>query len=133
MNPLFQHLVSLESELHHNGILCTPERLQTLLHPKFHEVGQSGNPYSRDTVIRYLTSCTEALPVRASDHTLQALGTQQMLLTYLSALTLSPDETAYTWRASVWVQTDGNWQLLYHQGTPASAESVAALRAQGKL
>lgn len=126
LQDLLAHLTALESELHHNGILCAAERLQTLLHPQFHEVGRSGMPYTRDTVIRYLTNCTEAPQTRSFHHRLQSLGPQQALLTYLSVSTDS-HTPLYTWRSSVWILEGGQWQLLYHQGTPASSESIHAL------
>ena len=130
---LLSHLIALEAELHHHSILCSPARLEVLLHPQFHEVGQSGSPYSRETVIRYLASCHEAPPTRSANHALQMIGTQQALLTYVSALPHPSGDTAYTWRSSIWVNENDGWQLIYHQGTPASAVSVNNLREQGKL
>ncbi|MDO4641660.1 MAG: DUF4440 domain-containing protein [Neisseria sp.] len=133
MQHLLAQLVELETELHHHSILCPVERLHALLHPQFHEIGQSGNPYSRETVINYLSGCTEAPPTRSFHHALQPLGPRQALLTYLSALTDATGQTAYTWRSSIWINDNENWQLLYHQGTPASVASIETLRTQGKL
>ncbi|MDO4249118.1 MAG: DUF4440 domain-containing protein [Neisseria sp.] len=133
MNDLLNHLILLEAELHHHGILCSPDRLPELLHPHFHEVGQSGSPYARETVAAYLAGCSEAPPARGILHTMHTIGPDQALLTYLSALASPSGETAYTWRSSLWLREKGQWQLFYHQGTPASAASIDALREQGKL
>ncbi|WP_312266945.1 DUF4440 domain-containing protein [Neisseria sp.] len=133
MENLLHHLTALEAELHHHGILCTPLRLEKLLHYQFHEVGQSGSPYNRETVIRYLSSCSEAQPTRSNNHAVQILGEKQALLTYFSASTQPSGDTLYTWRSSIWVNENEGWQLLYHQGTPASAASINNLREQGKL
>ncbi|WP_197272104.1 DUF4440 domain-containing protein [Neisseria sp. 83E34] len=124
MKDLLAHLIALESELHHNGILCSAERLQVLLHPRFHEIGRSGNPYTRETVINYLTSCTEASPTHSFYHRIHSLGPQQALLTYLSVSTDSQNTRFYTWRSSIWILDNKQWQLFYHQGTPASTESM---------
>lgn len=132
MDNLLSHLTQLEAELHHHGILCSPERLSELLHPQFHEVGQSGSPYTRDTVINYLSGCSEAPPTLSSNHKLNILGPEQALLTYLSALPSASGETSYTWRSSVWLCENGQWQLFYHQGTPASAASIESLGRQIK-
>ncbi len=133
MENLLHHLRALEAELHHHGILCDPLRLEILLHPQFHEVGQSGSPYNRETVIRYLSSRDEAPPTRSSLHTLQVLGSKQALLTYFSALLQPAGNAAHTWRSSIWIKEKDSWQLLYHQGTPASIASINRLREQGLL
>jgi len=116
-------LQALEAELHHPGAPCTRERLEALLHPDFHEVGRSGRPYDRATVIAFLLS-PAAAPQRvvAFDYRVFPLGPDAALLTYRShhvgtdgAILLAAR------RSSVWRRADGGWQLFYHQGTPDGA------------
>ncbi len=120
-------LARLEAELHHPGQPCTRERLETLLHPDFHEVGRSGTRYDRDTVIEVLLRTTEPPAVRAGHHRVQRLGPGWALLTYHAA-PVQPDgsTTRHAWRSSLWQETPRGWQLVYHQGTPTTDEAPAA-------
>lgn len=120
---LLDTLRNLESELHHDGAPCPPERLQALLHPDFHEVGRSGRRYTRATVIAFLASNPTLPPVESSDHALYRLADGCALLTYRSvhrAADGSPMETAL--RSSIWLETADGWKLLYHQGTVAAID-----------
>jgi hypothetical protein len=91
VDNLLSTLHALEVELHHPGVACDVARLEQLLHPDFHEVGRSGRP----------------------------LGAGVALLTYRSAhRRLDGSLEQHTYRSSVWVEGEGRWQLLYHQGTP---------------
>lgn len=120
-STLLATLQALEVELHHPGVRCDAQRLDQLLHPDFHEVGRSGRPYDRATVVRFLGEQVAFPPVISDDFALQALGPGIALLSYRSALR-RPDATPenHTLRSSVWVQHGGRWQLIYHQGTPAA-------------
>jgi hypothetical protein len=123
MRSLVQELRELEVELHHPGVRCDPQRLEQLLHPEFHEVGRSGRAYDRETVIRYLSS-RPALPAVESDRFgLVDLGPDAALLTYRSTLAAAQTGVPeHTHRSSIWIKTDGRWQLRYHQGTAAAEE-----------
>lgn len=120
-DALLHELRSLEAELHHPGSACTRERLDALLHADFHEVGRSGRPYDRDTVIAFL------LPHRATDYRVEAfdyrvfpLGAEEALLTYRSQHVSADGSVMHAARrSSVWRRTARGWQLFYHQGTPA--------------
>lgn len=120
-NALLATLQALEVELHHPGVRCDAQRLDQLLHPDFHEVGRSGRPYDRATVVRFLGEQVAFPPVISDDFALQALGPGIALLSYRSALR-RPDATLenHTLRSSVWVLHGALWQLIYHQGTPAA-------------
>ena len=121
MHSLLSDIQALEVELHHPGVRCSRCRLEQLLHPDFHEVGRSGRPYDRETILEYLAS-REVQPVVASDgFALVELGPDVALLTYRSAH-VEPGKglVNHTLRSSVWVHSSQGWQLRYHQGTPAS-------------
>ncbi len=118
---LLKHLQSLEVELHHPGVLCSRERLEQLLHPDFHEVGRSGRPYTRETIVNYL-STLESLPAVVSEtFNLAELAPDSALLTFRSAQ-VDQDKTLFnhTLRSSLWLKTKVGWQLRYHQGTAAA-------------
>lgn len=120
LRPLLQ---SLETELHHPGVPCTPDRLRALLHPDFHEVGRSGRAYDRDTVIAWLSQQAPQPQVQSTRFAVTPLGSHHALLTYRSAHRRADgSEHMATLRASVWEHTpdfaESPWRLRYHQGTP---------------
>ena len=118
---LLAELRALESELHHPGVRSSRARLEALLHPDFREVGRSGRPYTRETVIEHLAAQSAPPDVVASDHELVVLAPDVALLTYRSAHR-EPDGTLTlaALRSSVWRRDGPGWRLLYHQGTPAA-------------
>lgn len=119
MNDLLATLQSLEAELHHPGVRCSRERLEELLHPEFREVGRSGAPYTRETVIRFLASRAAPPRVVASAYVAEEIAEGVALLTYRSALQANDGAPVLpALRSSVWKKTQAGWQLLYHQGTP---------------
>ena len=124
MNDLLTELQRLEVELHHPGVRLDAERLEQLLHAGFHEVGRSGRPYDRPTIVRFLAeqgrSAEAPAAVAPDQFAVHVLGPDAALLTYRAAH-VQPDGslTRHTLRSSVWVRAGGLWQLFYHQGTAA--------------
>lgn len=120
MSNLLQHLRKLESDLHHPGVPCSRARLEQMLHPDFWEIGASGRRYERDMVINVLEAQQLPPAVAASNYAVTMLNDGSALLTYHSARVGQDGVLIHpTHRSSIWQYTDGRWQLLYHQGTPA--------------
>jgi hypothetical protein len=120
-DELLASIRALELELHHPGVRCTKERLEQLLHPDFHEVGRSGRPYDRATIVRYLSSLDVRPHVVSDAFALAELGEGVTLLTFRSAQVQDDGtRTTHTHRSSLWLKTDTGWRLRYHQGTPAA-------------
>lgn len=121
-DTLLQTLSTLEQELHHPGSGACAVRLKELLHPDFHEVGRSGAPYDRATVLRFLATEWKPEPVLAWNHAVHRLGDDAALLTFQSAHRSDDGRSLQrvTHRSSVWRRagSSGGWQLYYHQGTP---------------
>lgn len=121
MSSLLDELRRLEADFHHHGHLPSPERLEQLLHPDFHEIGRSGRPYDRQTVVNFLGSNPALPPVNSSGHALQVLAEGCVLLTYRSEQRSAEGAGVdATWRSSVWLRTARGWQVVFHQGTPAA-------------
>jgi hypothetical protein len=106
---------------HHPGVRSSRARLEQLLHPEFHEVGRSGRPYDRSTVIQFLAEQQCPPPVESGDFNVTAVAPGVALLTYRSAHRHEDGSLFnHTLRLSVWVHEGAGWQLRYHQGTPAA-------------
>lgn len=116
---LAEALRALEAELHHPGADCSRERLEQLLHPGFHEIGRSGQQYSRDTVINYLASLPGPTALEAGEYAAHLLAENCALLTYRSVHKSADGASTQTaLRSSIWLKTTVGWQLFFHQGTP---------------
>lgn len=120
MSDLLAELTSLERELHHAGLICTEQRLQQLLHADFYEVGRSGRIYTREIVLRFLATQTEPLAASSDAFALKQLSSNSILLTYRSMHPSRDGKSEYAYRCSVWMRAQVDWQLIYHQGTPAA-------------
>lgn len=123
-NELLETLRRLEVELHHPGVRLDEARLEALLHADFHEVGRSGRPYDRPTIVRFLAeqgrSAEGPADVLPDQFAVRVLGPAAALLTYRAAHRLADGSlTRHTLRSSVWLLEREGWQLLYHQGTAA--------------
>lgn len=119
---LTEELRALEAELHHPGVDCSRERLEQLLHPGFHEIGRSGQRYSRGTVINYLSTLPGPTALEADGYAAHRLAENCALLTYRSVHKSSDGAPAQAaLRSSLWLKTGSQWQLFFHQGTPAAA------------
>ena len=122
MQALREHLTQLERQIHHDGQLCPPAALESLLHADFEDIGRSGNRYDRATVLRYLSSLDVAPETRSDAFGLALLSPGCALLTFRSAQrTETGDWALHTLRSSVWLlSANGHWQLRFHQGTATS-------------
>lgn len=121
MPTLVEELRLLETELHHPGVACTRERLEQLLHPGFHEIGRSGQRYSRDTVVNYLASQPGPTALEADGFAAHELSENCALLTYRSVhKSADGAATQAALRSSIWLKSGTQWQLFFHQGTPAA-------------
>lgn len=118
---LLEELRALEVELHHPGVPCSRERLERLLHPRFHEIGRSGTTYDRTTVLAHLESVRASPRVESTAFEVMSLGRDHALLTYRSAQRQADGTLGgHTHRCSLWAREAEGWRLLYHQGTPAA-------------
>lgn len=96
-----------------------------LLHRDFHEFGASGVVWDRESILDMMEDEAAAGPVdiRAEELVASGLAPGVVLVTYES---VTSSRRAH--RSSVWVRTDGRWQVRHHQGTVVArqdAEPVA--------
>ena len=85
-----------------------------LLHEDFHEFGVSGMVWDRESVLNLMEeeAAEGRVDIRAEDLVASAVAPGVVLVTYDS---VTPSRRAH--RSSVWVRTDGRWQVRHHQGT----------------
>jgi hypothetical protein len=86
-----------------------------LLAPDFCDIGASGRIYARHEVLAVLEGrqrnpYAEAWTTR--DHQLRKIADRHYLITYTLQ---QPTRTSV--RTALWRQTEGGWQMVFHQGT----------------
>lgn len=94
--------------------------LEGLIAEDYVEVGGSGRIYSRERVIETVVDRYDreepAVEYNVDEFSVRQIAPQIYLATY----TLSqPDghETRVTRRSTIWTDSTGSWQVVYHQGT----------------
>lgn len=121
---LQSHLRTLEESHLQPEVRSSPEALGTILAEDFFEFGSSGRVWDRQTILEDVPG--EA-PFRWSieDFVVRLLAPGVALTTYrLSTGSFEGTDVRTTLRSSVWVQREGRWVMVFHQGTVATTEDA---------
>jgi ribonuclease HI len=95
-------------------VRADPGRVRRLLHPDFVEFGASGRIWDGKAIVEALAADSAPVQRRAVDLVPVRLSVDTILLTYRI-----DDLERASLRSSVWLRnTDGEWLLRFHQGTP---------------
>jgi len=118
MSSLADHLLECERKLLDPVLRRNPECLAPLLADDFIEFGSSGRTYDKKQVLYHLRRQAPAqLTIDAFRVVELAPGTA--LVTYRArAESADRKNEKYSLRSSLWVQREGEWQMIFHQGTP---------------
>lgn len=100
----------------------TEDDILNLMCEEFWEVGASGRVYTREDVCQTLLERYND-PVyqdiwQTSEFKLTPVADDTYLLTYI----LLQNNTRATRRSTIWRYGDGQWKILYHQGTVIKGE-----------
>lgn len=90
----------------------TPGEIDHLIHQDFVEVGSSGDRYDRQSVIEVM-SAGSAGAILIKDFETRRLAPSVILATYRSI----GESGREARRSSVWVDDQGAWKVIFHQGT----------------
>jgi len=124
--PLQELLHRFETCLHKSDLRRSPEKLDHILHDRFVEFGSSGRVYDKDSMIAELAE-EPTTDISISEFKTLALGAEIVLVTYRATISEAGDKSAKSsLRSSIWKLNDGNWQMIFHQGTPISREQDSA-------
>lgn len=105
-------LFDLESALVDPDVRRNPERVRALIHPEFLGLGSSGSVYDRRMIINMISK-EESAVVVLRDFETRSISEDTVLVTYRS-IGQSGEEAR---RASLWVKSDNQWRMHFHQGT----------------
>lgn len=118
MDDLAQHLRRLEEELFDPAIRTSPAEIAKRLSRDFREIGSSGRWWTYEETIEALPAETPDGVATGDDFQLTMLAEGVGLLTYRSTYRGRDGSERKALRSSIWrLEADGNWRMLFHQGT----------------
>ena len=115
---ILEELRSREPLFHHPDRFGTSvQDIENQMCDEFWEVGASGTIYTKQDVMEILIERYNDQNHQdiweAKDFALTQIAPENYLLTY----TLIQDKTRVTRRSTIWRRVNGDWKILYHQGT----------------
>ena len=114
------HLLELENQLLLDETRESAPKLGALLASGFFEFGSSGTVYTYSEGDTF-PCFPPHIHVQIIDFSLIPLSDSCMLATYTC---IKHDEKSglsnRSLRSSVWRETDGDWKIIFHQGTPCA-------------
>lgn len=108
------HLFSLEQALQQSSIRSDAAQLERLLADDFVEFGASGNVWSSKAQVIAGLQDEVFSARRMTEFAVKALSDGVALVTYRGYR----EGVGESLRSSVWRQEEGQWRMVFHQGTP---------------
>ncbi|GGD15280.1 nuclear transport factor 2 family protein [Pontibacillus salipaludis] len=113
MEDLYNHLKELEETLLQPETRKSLESLQNLLAPSFFEVGSSGEVLYKEGIT---TENIGVVDMTLFDFEIHPLSEEVVLTTFTIDNHLKQQRSL---RSSIWKHMNGNWMMVFHQGTIA--------------
>ena len=116
LQPVLDELRRREPIFHHPGFGTSRADYMRMTTDDFWEIGASGQRYSRafalDVLEARLTNPVDESDWESRDFHVREIAPDVYLLTY----TLRQGKRL-TRRSTIWRRTDGDWKIVFHQGT----------------
>ncbi|HSN18760.1 MAG TPA: DUF4440 domain-containing protein [Gammaproteobacteria bacterium] len=109
----------LEEQLLDPAFRRSATAVAALLADEFQEVGSSGRRYDKSQILAALAQ-EDGFTADVTRFAIQALAPDHVLATYCVSIGRAGSAPQHSLRSSLWRKQDGNWQLLFHQGTPVA-------------
>ncbi len=121
MPDLKAHLLALETALQTTEVRSSRARLLDILAPDFREFGRSGGSYDLAEILSGLTAEMTVAKTAIEDFSISLLSETVVLATYRGIRFEDDGTELVTNRSSIWrLEKDGNWRMVFHQGTPTA-------------
>jgi hypothetical protein len=117
------HLIALEKYLHDPKIRADQSQLDRLIADDFVETGATGVTFGKASVMERLPQ-EQGISFNGENFAAWLLAPTVGLVTYES-VKRTQDAIRRSKRSSIWVLRDEQWQMVYHQGTLVSLESLS--------
>lgn len=117
MSSLTEELLELERKLLDPELRRNPEKLAHLLADDFIEFGSSGHSLDKKRILFLLRKQTPA-DLAIEEFRVIEIAPSSALVTYRASTESTRVSAArYSLRSSLWMQRNGSWQMVFHQGT----------------
>lgn len=113
---VLETLIALEQKLHEPSVRRDAGQLDLLLDETFFEFGASGNVWTREAIVQSLQGETSS-KITATDFQATQLSPNVYLVTYKSQRLNDDHSVSEALRSSIWRMRDGQWKMVFHQGT----------------
>ncbi|MGL4233059.1 MAG: DUF4440 domain-containing protein [Casimicrobium sp.] len=117
-----QHLIDLEKSLHDPKVRADRSQLDRLIADDFVETGATGVTFGKAPVMTRLPQ-EQGISFNGENFVARMLAPTIGLVTYESAKK-TEDSVRRSKRSSIWALREGQWQMVYHQGTLVSLETI---------
>ena len=117
-SPDGNEILDLERRLLDPAVRADADQVASLLADEFVEFGSSGRVFHKGDAVGLLPS-EMGLAFSLSDFEARQLAPDLVLATYRAMIT-DDRSSRHSLRSSLWVRSDGRWQILFHQGTPCA-------------
>jgi hypothetical protein len=108
-------LRELEQQLMRPSVRASPDQVARLLADEFIEFGSSGRVYDKRQIVELLQQEQgRAKQPTVADFSARRLAADVILLTYRVV-------ESRTIRSSIWKFADGEWRMVFHQGTKSES------------
>jgi hypothetical protein len=115
---LEDHFKSLEERLADPAFRIESESVAALLADDFLEIGSLGRSFDKTSILIDLKNEPPRSASLLSDFSVRELSPGVALVTYRATRRdLAGQQIGQSWRSSIWMQRDGRWLLIFHQGT----------------
>jgi len=118
---LNKQFLLLEEKLLQPDIRKSVKDLNCIIDDSFMEFGSSGRTYNKQQIIEVLPTLP-IVKMTLMDFQAKLLSTGVVLTTY-RVITHSEQNNLmeYSLRSSMWILQEGEWRIVFHQGTPSIA------------
>ena len=125
MKTVDEILLANEERLLLTAVRSSPDALSSLIADDFFEIGSSGKIYTKHDVIEALKN-EPAFEGTISDFHAVPLTKEIVLVTYrMEEIKKSPSPSRFSARSSIWKKMNGEWKIIFHQGTVSTNRNPA--------
>jgi hypothetical protein len=112
-----EELLQLEKQLLDPELRRSPDKLAHLVADDFTEFGSSGHAYDKKRVL-FLLRKQAPSRLQIEEFRVIEISDTAALVTYRAySESTRNNGTRSSLRSSLWIQRNGTWQLIFHQGT----------------
>lgn len=109
-------IINLEKKIHLKSFRNNPDNTQKIVDDSFFEFTRSGKIVNKQDFITYYQN--DPTPdMIMKDPKVTPLSSETALLTYTLSMIMDDGKPELTRRSTIWKRTNGQWKIIFHQGT----------------